>query len=76
VLTEHQKDVLTARHDDIPALYSELSRSRHTYLLVSILVVESSAVHQDLCENIRGSLSMLELATLRPGSRGRTEGTC
>ena len=26
VLTEHQKDVLTSRHDDIPALYSELSR--------------------------------------------------
>ena len=26
VLTEHQKDVMTSRHDDIPALYSELSR--------------------------------------------------
>eukprot|EP00092_Neocalanus_flemingeri_P032740 GFUD01035611.1.p1 GENE.GFUD01035611.1~~GFUD01035611.1.p1 ORF type:complete len:1789 (+),score=542.00 GFUD01035611.1:574-5367(+) len=26
LLTEHQKDVMTARHDDIPALYSELSR--------------------------------------------------
>jgi len=26
VLTDHQKDVMTARHDDIPALYSELSR--------------------------------------------------
>ena len=26
VLTDHQKDVMTSRHDDIPALYSELSR--------------------------------------------------
>ena len=26
LLTEHQKEVITARHDDIPALYSELSR--------------------------------------------------
>ena len=26
VLTEHQKDKMTSRHDDIPALYSELSR--------------------------------------------------
>jgi len=26
LLTDHQKEVLTARHDDIPALYSELSR--------------------------------------------------
>ena len=26
VLTEHQKSVMTSRHDDIPALYSELSR--------------------------------------------------
>jgi len=26
LLTDHQKEVMTARHDDIPALYSELSR--------------------------------------------------
>jgi len=26
LLTDHQKDVMTARHDDIPALYSTLSR--------------------------------------------------
>ena len=26
VLTEHQKDVMRSRRDDIPALYSELSR--------------------------------------------------
>ena len=25
-LTDHQKDILTSRRDDIPALYSELSR--------------------------------------------------
>ena len=26
VLTDHQKDKMTSRHDDIPALYSDLSR--------------------------------------------------
>merc|ERR1719264_936908 len=33
VLTDHQKDVLTSRHDDIPALYSELSRDDSVVML-------------------------------------------
>ena len=35
VLTEHQRDVLTSRHDDIPALYSELSRDDSLVMLPS-----------------------------------------
>ena len=35
VLTDHQRDVLTSRHDDIPALYSELSRDDSLVMLPS-----------------------------------------
>ena len=35
VLTDHQRDVLTSRHDDIPALYSELSRDDSIVMLPS-----------------------------------------
>ena len=35
VLTDHQRDVLTSRHDDIPALYSELSRDDSVVMLPS-----------------------------------------
>ena len=33
VLTDHQREVLTSRHDDIPALYSELSRDDSVVVL-------------------------------------------
>ena len=42
VLTDHQKDVLTTRSDDIPALYSELSRDDSIIQLPSQFVEEDS----------------------------------
>jgi len=42
VLTDHQKDVLTTRSDDIPALYSELSRDDSVIQLPSQFLEDDS----------------------------------
>ena len=48
VLTEHQKDVMTSRHDDIPALYSELSRDDSIIQLPAEFQQDSSSSSQSL----------------------------
>merc|ERR1719435_74679 len=50
VLTDHQKDVLTTRSDDIPALYSELSRDD------SIIQLPSQFVEDDSQSLLKASL--------------------
>ena len=42
VLTEHQRDLLTSRKDDIPALYSELSRDDSLVMLPSQFISQDS----------------------------------
>jgi len=50
VLTDHQKDVLTTRSDDIPALYSELSRDD------SIIQLPSQFIEDDSQSLLKASL--------------------
>ena len=42
MLTDHQKDVMTSRHDDIPALFSELSRDDSVIQLPSQFLSQPS----------------------------------
>ena len=55
VLTEHQRDVLTSRHDDIPALYSELSRDDSQILLPPEFSTQDSedSASQSLLESLK-----------------------
>jgi len=58
VLTDHQKDVMTSRHDDIPALYSELSRDDSIIHLPSQFMsqhsIDESQPSTDLWDKIKG----------------------
>ena len=55
VLTEHQRDVLTSRHDDIPALYSELSRDDSQIILPPEFSTQDSedSASQSLLESLK-----------------------
>ena len=55
VLTEHQRDVLTSRHDDIPALYSELSRDDSQIVLPPEFSTQDSedSASQSLLESLK-----------------------
>lgn len=47
VLTDHQKDVLTSRKDDIPALYSELSREDSSQIGLPVEFASQSSLSQE-----------------------------
>merc|ERR550519_2659078 len=73
VLTEHQKDVLTSRHDDIPALYSELSRDDSVINLPSQFMsqpsMEESLATTDLWDKIKGENEPKKVETSDPGGK-------
>merc|ERR1719422_1804070 len=69
VLTDHQRDVLTSRHDDIPALYSELSRDDSIVMLPSQFSSQDSLDESKQGDDDSNSQSLLKSMKSRKNQR-------